>query len=92
MTSPIIGAAGEPRERATRDTIDDTLDWLEERKANCVRLASRKSGTDRDGWIDDGAHFGHAISLIRRAYRARGTTSPPASPEESPVSEPQEPR
>lgn len=53
----------------TRDTIDDTLDWLEERKENCIRHAMKKTGKDREGWIEDGAYFGHAISLIRRAYR-----------------------
>lgn len=51
------------------DTIDATLDWLEERKENCIRIGSTKSGADREGWIEDGAKFGHAISLIKRAYR-----------------------
>lgn len=53
----------------TRDSIDDTLDWLEERRANCIRIAANKVGKDRDGWIEDSAYFGHAISLIRREYR-----------------------
>jgi hypothetical protein len=52
-----------------RDTIDDTIEWLVERKENCLRIAMQKTGKDREGWIEDGAKFGHAISLIRRAYR-----------------------
>lgn len=56
-------------ELRTRDTIDDTLDWLLERKENCLRLAQQKTGQDREGWIEDASRFGHAISLIRRSYR-----------------------
>jgi hypothetical protein len=56
-------------EKRPRDTIDDTLDWLAERKENCLRILQQKTGDDREGWIDDAAKFGHAISLIRRAYR-----------------------
>lgn len=56
---------------ARADSINSTLAWLEERKANCIRIASQKAGEDREGWIEDGAYFAHAISLIRRAYGRR---------------------
>jgi hypothetical protein len=52
----------------TRDTIDVTLDFLYEVKENSTRIAARKRGADREGWIEDAAHYGHAISLIERAY------------------------
>lgn len=57
-------------EDRARDTIDKTLEWLEERKANCERIALEKTGADRAGWIEDAAYFFHAISLISRAYRS----------------------
>jgi hypothetical protein len=62
------GTPSQDQERP-RDSIDDTLDWLAARKENCLPLAMQKTGKDRDGWIEDGAFFGCAISLIRRAYR-----------------------
>jgi uncharacterized coiled-coil protein SlyX len=54
-----------------RDSIDDTLDWLAERKENCIRLATRKTGRDREDYIEDASKYSHAISLIRREYRPR---------------------
>jgi hypothetical protein len=53
-----------------RDSIDDTLDWLEARKEICLQSAM-KNVAARDGWIEDASKFGHAISLIRREYRPK---------------------
>ncbi len=48
------------------DDLDraDVRTWLEDRLANCLRLAARRSGTDRDGWLQDAAYFAAAIGLI----------------------------
>ena len=52
-----------------RDTIDDMLDWLAARKEDCLQAAMHLTGRDRDDSIEAAARYGHAISLIRRAYR-----------------------
>jgi hypothetical protein len=57
-----------------RDSIDDTLDWLEARKEICLQRAMKTTGGQRDGWIEDASIFGHAISLIRREYRPKRST------------------
>lgn len=40
------------------------IEWLRERYANCVSIAAQKTGTDRDGWMEDAMHFHLAIQLL----------------------------
>lgn len=48
-----------------------TLDWLRERYANCLRLASQKTGKDKAGWLEDSLYFASAISQIKETERLR---------------------
>lgn len=43
---------------------DQVRAWLDDRRRNCHRLASRATGRDRDEWLDDAAFFAAAIGLI----------------------------
>lgn len=43
---------------------DDVRGWLEERLANCLRLAQVKTGDDRVEWLRDAAYFAAAIGMI----------------------------
>lgn len=54
---------------APKDSIDDTLDWLEARMEACRRAAVKTTGNDRMAQIDEAARFGHAFSLIAREYK-----------------------
>jgi len=40
------------------------VEWLKERRANCLRLAAEKTGADRYGWEEDAAYFRAAVMLI----------------------------
>jgi hypothetical protein len=40
------------------------IEWLKERRANCLRIGATKDGADRTGWYSDAAYFEAAIMLI----------------------------
>jgi hypothetical protein len=40
------------------------VDWLRERKENCIRIAAEKSGDDKAGWLSDAAYFERAIVML----------------------------
>jgi hypothetical protein len=42
----------------------EVIEWLKERRANCLHIASTKSGSDRSGWESDADYFKAAIMLI----------------------------
>jgi len=44
--------------------------WLKERELNARRIASKKTGEDRSGWIEDAQHFQAALSEIERLAAA----------------------
>jgi hypothetical protein len=40
------------------------LEWATERLANCERIAMFKSGKDREGWLEDAAHWRDIIAIL----------------------------
>jgi hypothetical protein len=40
------------------------IEWLKERRANCLRIAATKTGSERKGWEEDAAYFKEAVMLI----------------------------
>ena len=45
-------------------TEHEVVEWLKERRTNCLRLAAEKTGEDRTGWYEDASYFEAAIMLI----------------------------
>lgn len=42
-----------------------TLAWLEERVANCIRLGDQRDGDDRAGWAENAAFFAKTLAIIQ---------------------------
>lgn len=42
------------------------LEWLIERRGNCLLIAKGKSGLDREGWLQDASYFSMAILCAQR--------------------------
>lgn len=54
----------------------DVLDWLQERRANCVRIAAeKKSDDDKAGWLEDAIYFHAATKYLEKksGHPAEGT-------------------
>lgn len=44
---------------------DILVQWLRDRRDNCVRLSKEKFGADRDGWIEDAEFFNWALQVAQ---------------------------
>ena len=45
-------------------TDHQVVEWLKERRANCLRIAAEKTAADKAGWVEDAAYFEAAIMSI----------------------------
>jgi hypothetical protein len=45
-------------------------EWLEERYANCLRIAKTKRGDDRAGWLEDASYFSRSREAVRQLIDA----------------------
>lgn len=45
-------------------TDDQVIAWLKERHVNTLRIAGTKSGTDREGWLEDALYLEQAVRAI----------------------------
>lgn len=42
-------------------------EWIQERIQNCHRIAASKSGSDRDGWLEDAKYFSEILRELAQA-------------------------
>lgn len=45
--------------------------WIQERLDNCHRIAAGKSGSDRDGWLEDATYFAGVLMALAEADRLK---------------------
>lgn len=57
LPQPTVGEQTEPER-------NQLIEWLRERRENCLLIAEGKTGDDLRGWIEDSSYFGEAIRLI----------------------------
>lgn len=48
-------------------SLPETIEWIRERRANCLGIAREKTGADRDGWIEDARYFEATETYLRTA-------------------------
>ncbi len=46
---------------------DEVIEWLHDRQLNAQRIADRKSGGDRMGWMEDAHFFESAIHHLKES-------------------------
>jgi hypothetical protein len=54
-------------------TPPEVRQWLNERLANCYRIAATKRGADREGWLEDAAYFAAAMGMVEWSEIERAT-------------------
>lgn len=58
---------------STELSTDLTLiEWLEERRQNCLRIAKTKTGDDRQGWLEDASYFARSRAAVDQLIAAHG--------------------
>jgi hypothetical protein len=48
----------------TSNQANEVVEWLKERRLNCLRIAATKIGADKAGCESDAAYFREAVMLI----------------------------
>lgn len=52
--------------------MNTLVEWLEERRDNCLRLAKTKHGEDREAWLEDASYFARSIQAVGQLVAASG--------------------
>jgi hypothetical protein len=46
-------------------------EWVRERLDNCHRIAAKKVGADREGWLEDARYFQRILARLAAHERAK---------------------